>query len=141
MKVLQEVALWNGICLKQSGAAPNPSLPFPFQQSDADDICSHKGSDPWENVGKAPDYSNGWIPICCQGCTFFGMLVTAGEADFRPGTQRAGGGRSRSHARSPALAVPLDNSGHRARAICGKFKSKVWPCYHVWSLITSNSGV
>jgi hypothetical protein len=91
-KVLAEVASWNETCLKESGCVPNPSLPFPFQQSDADDIDSRNSPDPWENVGKAPDYSNGWIPICCQGCTFFDVLVTAGEQRGKIWSVNADGG-------------------------------------------------
>ena len=35
-RVLAEVSLWNEACLRTSEVIPNPSLPFPFQQSDAE---------------------------------------------------------------------------------------------------------
>jgi hypothetical protein len=84
--------------------SPSPSAPFPFRQSDADEICARRSIDASETLGRARWLSDGCIPICCQGCTFLGALVTAGElrgkvwslnddgrvAEWRPGVRPPG---------------------------------------------------
>jgi len=104
-RILVEVEIWNGIRLKKDGVPPSPSAPFPFQQADANEICSRQKIDPSESLGRATFPSDGCIPICCEGCTFFSVLVTAGEqlgrvwsvnsdgwpkAEWRPGTRPPG---------------------------------------------------
>lgn len=78
-KILAEIEMWNGIRQKEDGVLPNPSSPFPFRQSDADEICSRKQIDPAEDLGRATFPCDGCIPICNEGCTFFSVLVTSGE--------------------------------------------------------------
>jgi hypothetical protein len=103
-KILAEIELWNGIRLKEDGVQPRASAPFPFRQSDANEICSRQKIARSENLGRATFPSDGCIPICCQGCTFFSVLVTAGEqlgrvwsvnsdgspAEWRPGVRPPG---------------------------------------------------
>jgi hypothetical protein len=78
-KILAEVEMWNEIRRKKDGVVPSLRAPFPFQQSDADEICSREKIHPSENLGRATFPCDGCIPICCQGCTFFSVLVTSGE--------------------------------------------------------------
>jgi hypothetical protein len=104
-RILAEIDFWNGIVRKEGGPETSPSAPFPFRQSDADEICSRQKIDPSETLGRATYPCDGCIPICCQGCTLFGVLVTAGEqlgrvwsvnsdgrpnADWRPGVRPPG---------------------------------------------------
>ena len=105
-KILAEIELWSGLRQKEDGVIPSPSAPFPFRQSDANEICSRPKIDPSEDLGRATFLSDGCIPICSQGCTFFSVLVTAGEqigrvwsvnedgwpkAEWRPGVRPPGG--------------------------------------------------
>ena len=48
-------------------------------QADADEICARSTIERSEPLGRAYWLSDGCIPICSQGCTFFSALVTAGE--------------------------------------------------------------
>src|SRR5262249_16338831 len=58
-KVLAEVELSNGIRLKDDGVIPSPSAPFPFRQSDANEICSRQKIDPAEDLGRATFLADG----------------------------------------------------------------------------------
>jgi hypothetical protein len=103
-KILQEIESLKQILLRVGIKAPCPSAPFPFQQADADEICARGTIERSEPLGKAYWLSDGCIPICSQGCTFFSALVTAGElrgkvwslnddgaiAEWRPGVRPPG---------------------------------------------------
>lgn len=105
-KILAEIERWSELRQKEEGVMPGPSVPFPFRQSDANEICSRQKIDPSEDLGRATFLSDGCIPICCQGCTVFSVLVTAGEqigrvwsvnedgwpkAEWRPGVRPPAG--------------------------------------------------
>src|SRR5690242_16351540 len=49
-KILSEIEEWNGIRLDEDGVLSSPSRPFPFRQSDANEICSRQKIDPSENL-------------------------------------------------------------------------------------------
>lgn len=104
-KILAEIDTWARIRLKEGGVPPRTNAPFPFRQSDANEICSRQKIDPEEDLGRATFPADGGIPICCQGCTSFSVLVTAGEqigrvwsvnsdgwpkAEWRPGVRPPG---------------------------------------------------
>jgi hypothetical protein len=78
-RILAEIELWRGIRLEEDGVLPSPTAPFPFRQSDANEICLRRKIDPSDDLGRATYPSDGCIAICCHGCTFFSVLVTAGE--------------------------------------------------------------
>jgi hypothetical protein len=103
-KVLAEIESLKDIVERKGRALPSPSAPFPFQQSDADEIRLRCEIGPSETLGKAVWPTNGCIPICDHGCTFLSALVTAGDqrgkvwslnndgaiAEWRPGTRPPG---------------------------------------------------
>lgn len=75
-KVLAEIESMNTTLTREGRKLPSPADPFPFRQSDANEM-SARGT--IETAGKAVWLADGCIPICNQGCTFSAALVTAGE--------------------------------------------------------------
>jgi hypothetical protein len=117
-KILAEIELWNGIRSKEDGVLPSPSAPFPFRQSDASEICSRQKIDLSDDLGRATFPSDGCIPLCCQGCTFFSVLVTAGEQLGRVWSVKSDGwpkAEWRPGVRPPGLLGGLLPDGNHAR--------------------------
>jgi hypothetical protein len=104
VKVQAEIESLNEILQKEGRKLPKPNAPFPFQQSDADEICARTTIEASETLGRAVWLADGCVPICDQGCTFSGVLVIAGElrgtiwsvnddssvAEWRPGIRPPG---------------------------------------------------
>jgi hypothetical protein len=58
---------------------PNPAKDFAFHRGDAEEVLQRrreKPEHPWLNLSWPTD---GCVPICFQGCTYWTALVTAGE--------------------------------------------------------------
>src|SRR5262249_45956024 len=60
-----------------TGEVLRPIAPFPFRQSDADEFCLHEFTE--RRFKETTWTSDGYVPICNQGCTFYDALVTSGE--------------------------------------------------------------